>query len=454
MSRPPEDQGAPITDKAQLVEWFSSAAKPRSAWRVGTEHEKFAFRLSDLRRLPYEGADGIGAILDGLTRFGWTPIQEHGKTIALTHSGCAITLEPGGQFELSGAPLDNLHQTCDEVHSHLAQVKEVCDELGVGMLGLGFDPKWRREDIGWMPKGRYEIMKRYMPLKGNLGIDMMKRTCTVQVNLDFESEADMVEKYRISLALQPLATALFANSPFVEGKPSGFTSFRSNVWTDTDPDRCGMLPFVFEDGFGYERYVDYLLDVPMYFAYRDNAYIDVAGKSFRDFMAGTLPELKNHTASMGDWSDHTTTVFQEVRLKKYIEMRGADGGPWSRLCALPALWVGLLYDKGVQDQAWQLCRDWTVAEHQELRDAVPRDGLKVQFRGRSLAAWGQDVLALAREGLRRRKRLDSSGNDETGFLGVLDEIAGSGRTPAEELLDAYETRWGRSVDSVFEELRY
>lgn len=454
MSRPPEDQGAPITDKAQLVEWFSSAAKPRSAWRVGTEHEKFAFRLSDLRRLPYEGPDGIGAILGGLTRFGWEPIQEHGKTIALTHAGCAITLEPGGQFELSGAPLDNLHQTCDEVHTHLAQVKEVCDELGVGMLGLGFDPKWRREDIGWMPKGRYEIMKRYMPLKGSMGIDMMKRTCTVQVNLDFESEADMVEKYRISLALQPLATALFANSPFYEGKPSGFTSFRSHVWTDTDPDRCGMLPFVFEDGFGYERYVDYLLDVPMYFAYRDETYIDVAGKSFRDFMAGTLPELAGHTASMGDWSDHTTTVFQEVRLKKYIEMRGADGGPWNRLCALPALWVGLLYDKGVQDQAWQLCRDWTVAEHQELRDAVPRDGLKVEFRGRSLAAWGRDVLALAREGLRRRKRLDSTGNDETGFLGVLDVIAESGRTPAEDLLKSFETTWGGSVDPVFQELRY
>lgn len=454
MSRPPEDQGAPITDKAQLVEWFASGVKPRSAWRIGTEHEKFAFRLADLRRLPYEGADGIGAILDGLTRFDWEPIQENGKTIALAHAGCAITLEPGGQFELSGAPLDNLHQTCSEVHTHLAQVREVCDALGVGMLGIGFDPKWPRADVGWMPKGRYGIMKRYMPLKGNLGLDMMTRTCTVQTNLDFESEADMVEKYRVSLALQPLATALFANSPFYEGRPSGFLSFRSQVWTDTDPDRCGMLPFVFEDGFGFERYVDYLLDVPMYFVYRDNTYIDVAGRSFRDFIAGKLPETADHTASLGDWSDHTTTVFQEVRLKKYMEMRGADGGPWNRLCALPALWVGLLYDKGVQDQAWQLCRDWTVAKHQALRDAVPRDGLKVEFRGRSLAAWARDVLALAREGLRRRGRLDSSGNDETGFLGVLDAIAESGRTPAEELLEAYETRWGGSVDPVFEELRY
>jgi glutamate--cysteine ligase len=454
MSRPPEDQGAPITDKAQLVEWFSSAVKPREAWRIGTEHEKFAFRHSDLKRLPYEGPDGIGAILNGLTRFGWEPIQEHGNTIALTHERCAITLEPGGQFELSGAPLDNLHQTCDEVHTHLAQVREVCDGLGAGMLGMGFDPKWRREDIGWMPKGRYGIMGRYMPTRGNLGLDMMTRTCTVQTNLDFESEADMVEKYRVSLALQPLATALFANSPFYEGKPSGFLSFRSHGWTDTDPDRCGMLPFVFEDGFGFERYVDYLLDVPMYFVYRDNTYIDVAGKSFRDFIAGKLPEVAAHTASMGDWSDHATTVFQEVRLKKYLEMRGADGGPWNRLCALPALWVGLLYDKGIQDQAWQLCRDWSVEEHQILRDAVPRQGLKVEFRGRNLSAWARDVLALAREGLRRRKRLDSSGNDETGFLGVLDAIAESERTPAEELLEAYRTRWNGSVDPAFEELRY
>ncbi|NQW10690.1 MAG: glutamate--cysteine ligase [Alphaproteobacteria bacterium] len=455
MSRPPEDQGAPITDKAQLVEWFSSGGKPRDQWRIGTEHEKFAFRLADHTRLPYEGSDGIGAILNGLAdKFGWERIEEKGNTIALAQSGCAITLEPGGQFELSGAPLDSLHQTCDEVHTHLDQVREVCDDLGVGMLGVGFDPKWRREDISWMPKGRYEIMKRYMPIMGNLGIDMMKRTCTVQTNLDFEDEADMVEKYRISLALQPIATALFANSPFYEGKPSGYLSFRSHVWTDTDPDRCGMLPFVFEDGFGFERYVDYLLDVPMYFVYRDSTYIDIAGKSFRDFIDGKLPEVAAHTASMGDWSDHTTTVFQEVRLKKYIEMRGADGGPWNRLCALPALWVGLLYDKGVQDQAWQLCRDWTVEEHQSLRDAVPRHGLGIDFRGRPLADWTKDILALAREGLRRRQRLDSSGNDETGFLSVLDAIAASGRTPAEDLLEAYESRWGGVVDPVFEELRY
>ena len=454
MSRPPEDQGAPITDKAQLVDWFASAVTPRHEWRVGTEHEKFAFRLADNKRLPYEGADGIGAILTGLQRFGWQAIEEKGKVIALSQGQCAITLEPGGQFELSGAPLDNLHQTCDEVHTHLAQVREVCEEIGAGMLGLGFDPTSTREDISWMPKGRYGIMSRYMPTKGDLGLDMMKRTCTIQANLDFEDEADMVEKYRISIALQPIATALFANSPFTEGRLNGFKSYRSNVWTDTDPDRCGMLPFVFEDGFGFERYVDYLLDVPMYFVYRDSTYIDVAGKSFRDFMAGTLPEVAGYTASMGDWSDHTTTVFQEVRLKKYLEMRGADGGPWGRICALPALWVGLLYDKGVQDQAWQMCRDWSVGEQEDLRNRVPRDGLATDFRGRPLKDWAADVLGLAREGLRRRARLDSKDQDESQFLEPLDAIAESGRTQADDLIEAFHGRWGGSVNPVYDELKY
>ena len=454
MSRPPEDQGAPITDKAQLVDWFSSGVKPRSAWRIGTEHEKFAFRLSDLRRLPYEGPDGIGAILDGLTRFGWEQIQEHGKTIALAHAGCAITLEPGGQFELSGAPLDNLHQTCGEVHTHLAQVREVCDALGVGMPGLGFDPKWRREDIGWMPKGRYEIMKRYMPLKGNLGIDMMKRTCTVQTNLDFESEADMVEKYRISLALQPLATALFANSPFVEGKPSGYLSYRSKVWTDTDPDRCGMLPFVFEDGFGFERWVDYVLDVPMYFVYRDGKYIDASGQSFRDFMAGKLPAYPGQTPVLSDWVDHLSTIFPEVRLKTFLEMRGADRGPWNRLCALSAFWVGLLYDQEARDAAWDLVKDWTEEERQTLRNQVPVTALKIRFRDKTVCDIASEVLCISHRGLKNRNRLDSVGMDESHFLQPIFQTAESGLTPADELLAAYHRLWNKKVDPVFTEYAY
>src|SRR5499433_2553371 len=346
MTTTPSSPGAPITDKRQLIEYLESGCKPPGAWRVGTEHEKFVFRRSDLHRVPYEGPDGIAAVLGEMTRFGWKPITEDGNTIALENDAqCAITLEPGGQFELSGAPLETVHQTCDEVHEHLRQVREVCDELGLGMLGLGFDPKWRREDIRWMPKQRYQIMRGYMPKKGRLGLDMMLRTCTVQTNLDYGSEADMVKKFRVSLALQPVAVALFANSPFVEGQPSGFLSHRSYIWTDTDPDRCGTLPFVFEPGFGFERYVDYMIDVPMYFVYRDGRYIDASGQSFREFIAGRLPALPGAVPSIGDWSDHITTVFPEVRLKRFLEMRGADCGPPPMLTALAALWTGLYYDE-------------------------------------------------------------------------------------------------------------
>ena len=454
MSRPPDAAGAPIESKAQLIEDLESGCTPREGWLIGTEHEKFAFRLSDNRRLPYEGPDGIGEILSRLTRFGWEPIQEQGKTIALSMDGCAITLEPGGQFELSGAPLETIHQTCDEVHTHLAQVKEVGDELGTGMLGLGFDPSWRREEVSWMPKGRYAIMNREMQRVGSLGLDMMLRTCTVQTNLDFSDEADMVEKYRISLALQPVATALFANSPFKEGKPSGFQSLRSNVWTDTDPSRCGMLPFVFEQGYGFERHVDYILDVPMYFVYRDGIYHDVAGKSFRDFMAGKLEGFEGEIPHMGDWTDHMTTNFPEVRLKKYLEMRGTDGGPWRSLCALPAYWVGLLYDSDSQNAAWDMIKDWSIAEQARMRDDVPAQGLKTPFRGGTVQDLAKRSLEIANAGLKRRARTDASGNDESGFLDTLRAIAESGRTPAEELLEAYETRWGGKVDPVYEELRY
>jgi len=397
MSAPPKSPGAPITSKRQLVEYHESGNKPPSAWRVGTEHEKFVFRHSDLKRVPYEGPDGIGALLQGMLRFGWDPVMEAGNIIALENDArCSITLEPGGQFELSGAPLETIHQTCDEVHEHLRQVREVCDELGLGMLGLGFDPKSRREDISWMPKGRYRIMRSYMPKKGQLGLDMMLRTCTVQANLDYQSEADMVKKFRVSLALQPVAAALFANSPFTEGKPNGFQSYRSFVWTDLDPDRSGMVPFVFEDGFGFERYVDYLLDVPMYFVYRDGNYIDASGQSFRDFIAGKLPALPGEVPTITDWADHSTTAFPEVRLKTYLEMRGADGGPWRRLCALPALWTGLLYDQAALDAAYDLIADWSEAERQAMRGEVPKMGLDARIRSRTLRDVALEMLDIAR----------------------------------------------------------
>ena len=456
MSAPPKSSGAPITDRRQLVQYLEAGGKPPAEWRIGTEHEKFAYRLDDLRPLPYDGAPaGIRALLEGLRQFGWQAVSENGNTIALARGECSITLEPGGQFELSGAPLATLHQTCDEVQAHLDEVKRVAAPLGVGLLGMGFNPKWSRADIPWMPKGRYAIMRDYMPKKGNLGLDMMLRTCTVQVNLDFESESDMVRKFRVGLALQPIATALFADSPFTEGRPNGHMSWRSRIWTDTDPDRCGMLPFVFEPGMGFERYVDYILDMPMYFIFRDGKYIDVAGRSFRDFLAGRLAGFEGQVPTIGDFADHLTTAFPEVRLKRYLELRGADGGPWGRLCALPALWVGLLYDAVALDAAADLVKDWSVEEMRRLRIDVPRLALKAPFRGRTVQDIAKEAVAIAREGLRRRKRYNRSGdNDESHFINVLAEIAESGRCPAEEKLAKFNGPWQGSVDPVFSEYAY
>jgi len=454
MSAPPNSRGETITGKAQLVEYIASGEKPPADWRIGTEHEKFVFHLADHRPAAYDGPDGIRALIVGMTRFGWEPDYEGERPLALTKGLCSITLEPGGQFELSGAPLETIHQTCSEVHTHLEQVRQVARELGLGMIGLGFEPKWRLADMPRMPKGRSEIMRNYMPKVGTLGLDMMHRTCTVQVNLDFESEVDMVRKYRASLALQPVATALFAASPFTEGKPNGFLSYRSQVWTDTDADRSGMLDFVFEPGFGYERYVDYILDVPMYFIYRDGRYIDTAGQSFRDFMAGKLPALPGELPHMGDWSDHMTTAFPEVRLKKFLEMRGADGGPWRRLCALPALWVGLLYDGLALDAALELTKDWSVAEIDALRAQVPKLGLATPFRQGILRDVALDMLAIARQGLHRRARRNAQGDDEGFFLDTLFAIAGSGRTPAEEMLADYREKWNGQIDPIYEEYAY
>jgi glutamate--cysteine ligase len=436
-----------------LVRWMAEGAKPASEWRVGAEHEKFVFRLKDHAPVPYE-PNGIKALLDGLTRFGWTPVMEGPNVIALERGMANVSLEPGGQFELSGAPLETVHDICEETGQHLEEVKQVADELGLGFLGLGFTPIWRRDEVPVMPKGRYKIMREYMPKVGKLGLDMMFRTCTVQANLDFGSEADMVAKFRTSLALQPIATALFANSPFIEGKPSGFVSSRANVWTDTDADRTGMLDFVFQDGFGFETYARYALQVPMYFAKRGDTYIDLAGRSFTDFMDGKLDELPGQRPTIKDWADHTTTIFPEVRLKKYLEMRGADAGPWSRLCALPALWMGIFYDSQALAAAWDLCKDWKIEDHEKLRADVARRGLQAEIAGRKVQDVAKDMVAIARSGLKNRNRLSGGMVDETGYLAELEHIADTGVTPAERLLELYNTKWQGDAGRVFEDFAY
>ncbi|HEY8380990.1 MAG TPA: glutamate--cysteine ligase [Microvirga sp.] len=447
----------PIGARRELVEWIASGEKARSDWRLGTEHEKIPFYAQDHGPVPYDGERGIRALLEGLqAATGWEPIYDREAIIGLADDaqGGAISLEPGGQFELSGAPLLTLHETAAETLAHLDAVKAVGDRLGMRFLTLGMSPLWSRAETPAMPKQRYRIMTDYMPKVGTLGLDMMYRTATVQVNLDYESEADMVRKMRVSIALQPLATALFANSPFTEGRPNGFLSMRSEIWRDTDNQRAGMVPFVFEEGFGYERYVDWALDVPMYFIKRDATYHDVAGSSFRDLLEGRHPARPGEVATRSDWANHVSTLFPEVRLKRYLEMRGADVGPPERIAALSAFWVGLLYDAGALDGAWQLVKDWSAEDRQSLRDAVPREGLRATVRGRLLRDVARDALALAHQGLKARAFKDAAGRDETVHLAPLDAIVESGRTPAEALLERYHGPWGGTVEPVFRDCVY
>ena len=444
-----------VENADQLTAYIESGIKPVENWRIGTEHEKFGFNLETLQPIPYGGPSGVKAMFDGLQRFGWEPVIENGYAIAMAMDGQTISLEPGGQFELSGAPLNTLHQTCSEVNTHLAQVKEVAAEIGAGFIGLGFHPTGKRSDFDTMPKARYDIMKAYMPTKGSMGLDMMFRTCTIQVNLDFGSERDMVEKFRIGMALQPVATALFAASPFREGKPVGLSSARSNVWTDTDPERCGNLPFVFQDGFGFERYVDYALDVPMYFVFRDGGYVDASGQSFRDFLQGKLPALPGEKPTLKDWDNHLTTIFTEVRMKKFLEMRGADGGPWARICALPAIWVGLLYNQQAQNAALDLIRGWSIDQIDALRAAVPAQGFAAPTPdGRTVRDVAADMIAIADKGLAARAQLDGMGQDERHFLGTLRHMVEENRTLSDELLQKFHGEWDGDINRVFSEYAY
>ena len=441
----PQIAGGPIGARDDLVAYLAAGTKPREEWRIGTEHEKFVYSLKTLKPLAYEAISpdepSIRALLKGMEAFGWEPIREGDNVIGLTQNGASLSLEPGGQFELSGAPLKSVHETCPEVTTHRDQLREVCAAIGAGSIGVGFTPFWTLDEMPVMPKGRYEIMMAYMPKVGGYGLDMMLRTCTVQANLDFGPEADMVQKFRVALALQPIATALFANSPFREGRPNGFLSYRSQIWTDVDNARAGMLPFVFEDGFGFERYVDYALDVPMYFIYRDGNYIDVSGRSFRDFLDRRIPEVKNITPMMSDWADHLTMIFPEARLKTFIEVRGADGGSWESICGLPALWAGLFYDQTALDAAWDLVKDWSQEERAALRAGVPELAFKTPFRGTNVLELARQMLEISAHGLKRRAALDSSGSTEEGFLQPLKETVERGTTHAEELLTRCRKDW-------------
>lgn len=456
----PQQGGGPIERPEQLAEYIASGEKPKDRWRIGTEHEKFGYRHSDLMPLPYDapaGQPSVKAMLEGLRdRFGWTPVLEAGHIIGLERDGANVSLEPGGQLELSGAPVETIHQTCDEVNGHLAEVREIADKLGAGFIGLGAAPVWSQDQMPMMPKGRYRLMTDYMGRVGTLGTQMMYRTCTVQVNLDFASEADMVQKLRVALALQPVANALFANSPFLDGKPNGWKSWRAHIWQNLDAARTGMLPFAFQDGMGYERWVDYVLDVPMYFVYRDGKYIDALGQSFRDFLNGRLPALPGEVPTLSDWADHLTTVFPEARVKKFIEMRGADGGPWRRLCALPALWVGLIYDQSALDAAWDLVRSWDHETREAWRREAGLKALDAEVGGTRMRDLAREVLAISEAGLKARARAGSGGlvPDETHFLNALKESVDSGTVPADEMLAKYHGEWQGDLNRIYAEYSY
>ena len=453
----PQSGGGPIEHHDQLAEYLAKGCKPKEDWRIGTEHEKFGYLKDTLEPLPYDGPRSVRAVLEGLRdRHAWTPISEAGHIIGLEKDGANVSLEPGGQLELSGAPLETIHQTCDEVNVHLKQVKDVADDLDVGFIGLGAAPIWSHEDMPMMPKGRYRLMNSYMDKVGTMGKSMMYRTCTVQVNLDFATEADMVQKMRVALALQPVAVALFANSPFFEGAPNGHKSWRSRVWRDLDAARTGMLPFVFEDGFGFEAWVQYALDVPMYFVYRDGQYIDALGQSFRDFLKGELPALPGEKPTLSDWADHLTTIFPEARMKKFIEMRGADGGPWRRLCALPAFWVGLMYDQSALDAAWDIAKGFDAETREALRVAASVDGLQAVVGDVKMAELAAEVLKISEAGLKARAMPGAGGllADETHFLNALKDSIETGQVPADELMEKYQGDWDGDISQVYSEYSY
>ncbi|MDN5785691.1 glutamate--cysteine ligase [Pseudorhodobacter sp.] len=444
----PQSGGGPIESHDQLAAYIESGCKPAADWRIGTEHEKFGFLTDSHLPLPYDGPRSVRALLEGLRDgFGWSPVSEQGHLIGLERNGANVSLEPGGQFELSGAPLKTVGEVAAELDNHLAEVRQVADSMGVGFLGLGAAPEWTHEQMDRMPKGRYRLMTDYMGHVGTHGTQMMYRTSTVQVNLDFASEADMVKKLRVSLALQPVATALFASSPFFEGKPNGHKSWRSRIWRGLDGSRTGMLPFVFEDGMGFQRYADWVLDVPMYFVYRDGKYLNALGQSFRAFLNGELPALPGEKPSLSDWADHMTTVFPEARVKKFIEMRGADMGNRDYTVALPAFWVGLMYDSAALDAAWDLVKGFDAETREGLRVGASVSALQAVAGGVKLIDLARAAVGLSHAGLAAR------GHGEEAYLAPLVESLKTGVTQADRYLSLYHGEWGGDLDRIYQAAR-
>ena len=438
--------------KIDLIKWFEAGCKPKNLFRIGTEHEKFVYKLNSLKPVSYNEPSGIKNILKSLVRFGWVEVSEGGNIIALRKDNQSITLEPGGQLELSGAPLENIHQTCSEVNEHLKQVKIIGNELNIGFLGVGARLEGKLASDLWMPKPRYKIMKDYMPLGGNLGLGMMADTCTVQTNLDYSSEEDMSRKLKTSFILQPIVTALFASSPIEKMKPSKYITRRAAIWFDVDKDRCGTPKFIFDEDLSFESWVDYALKVPMYFIKRNGQYINCAGASFEKFMLGQLEQLPNEKPTILDWEDHLSTIFTEIRLKQYIEFRGADAGPWKSLCALPALWVGLLYDSESLNEAESLAKSWSFDMYKKAYEEVPIKGLDLIINKRSINDYANDLIAISKRGLKKRKFLDGTGNDESGYLNQLEEITHTGNSQAKKMLSMWNNN--EPLKSIYDHYSY
>ena len=456
MSIPQSAEGT-VENYSQLVQFLEGGCKVHTDWGIGTEHEKFGYDKKSFSPLPYEGETSIFSMLSGLRdTYGWEEVRENKKLIGLKRGGSNISLEPGGQLELSGAIFKNVHQTCNEVSNHLSEIKMIADNIGAGFIGLGASPDWSENQMPMMPKGRYELMTPYMGKVGTHGKKMMYRTCTVQVNLDYSSEKDMIRKMRAGVSLQPIATCLFAASPFFDGKPNGYKSWRSAIWRDTDSSRTGMVPFVYDKGFGFEKWVDYALDVPMYFVYRDGKYLNALGKSFRDFLEGKLDILIGQKPSLSDWADHLTTIFTEVRVKNFIEMRGADGGPWASICALPAFWVGIMYNSGALDEILDLTKDWSDFDREKLNQDVAKKGFEANIRGVPVHKVCKKVLEISRRGLVERAISNSSGGrrDEAHFLDPLFEIVEARQTLADKLLENYWGRWEKDLRRIYLEHSY